>query len=106
MISKLFSLIPDPFRLYIEAAIAVGIGCVILYLGYIVHDRHALQAKAKAQSAQIEVLNEYVIKYAKDMEVLEAGKNEEINHIRKSSSKDRTPPALLDTINRLRPPKH
>lgn len=105
MLSKLFLKIPDPFRLYIEAGISLGAIVLVLWLAYVIHDRNTLKDENKVLTNNKTTLVGYIDTLATENIALRNSIDEEINHVRKTPSGQKTPVALLDTIGRLHPPR-
>jgi len=98
---NLFNLIPLNIRLSIYAGIVVialgGIG----YVSYMVHNYDKLKKDNVALQNQVSLQEGYLTKLLADQKTIAKGKTDAIKHIKETHSTDRTPAALLDTINSL-----
>lgn len=101
MLSSYWALVPFNIRMSIYAVFGlIAIGGV-LAVTYAYNDWQRLKTENKAQAGQIQVLNEYVVKYDKWTKVKEKGKSDGLDRISKDGAD--SPPAgvLVNAVNSL-----
>lgn len=101
MLSKLWDLVPVQYRWTID----IGLLLIVLsgtgYVFHVMNNYDNVVKQNKVMSDELVKTNVLIAQIQKDNAILKAGRENAIQHIKKTSSKDRTPPALLDTIEQL-----